>query len=142
MKKKKYVFNNLCEIPRLNSEKYPDKISHKFRKGKDKTIKTYKEYYRDIQVISAGLTSFGVESGSTISLFCDNRYEWSVLDYAMQGLSVISVPRGTDSSAFELTFIYKHSDSNFLIVENWNLLEKILEHLDKDIYNTIEKIFI
>ena len=142
MKRKSYVFNSLCEIPKVNSEKYADKMSHKFRVGNKKVIKTYKEYYNDIQAIAAGLNGFGTDTGSTVSLFCDNRYEWTVLDYALQGLNIISVPRGTDSSAVELIFIYKHSDSNFLIVENWKLLEKILEHLTKDIYDNMEKIFI
>ncbi len=142
MKKKKYIFSNLCEIPKQNSAMYPNEISHKFRVKGTKIAKTYSQFYHDIGAISAGLTSFGVESGKTVSIFCDNRYEWPVFDYALMGLNVISVPRGTDTSPVELIFIYKHSDSNFMILENAGLLTEILHYSDTELFNDIDKIFL
>lgn len=140
----KFIFNNLCEIPVKNAKLYPDRISHKFRNPKNKTFqqKTYSEYLNDIKIISAGFYSYGIRKNDHVSLFCDNRYEWSVIDMALLSLKAINVPRGTDTLTKELQFIYEHSDSKFLIVENFKTLFNFLESISENILKKVKKIFI
>ncbi len=110
------MLNSLIDIPRAISCKYPDRVSHRFRHENGLKDKTYKEFVKDIEALTMGFFCHNVKFGDHISFFVNNRYEWSLTDFALQSLSAISVPRGSDTTPTEAEFIYTHSDSNFLIL--------------------------
>ena len=66
-----------------------------------------------------------VSRGDHAGFFVNNRYEWSVTDYALQALGAVSVPRGSDTAPKEVQFIYHHSDSSVLILENLDQLTEL-----------------
>lgn len=131
------MINNLLDIPRSTAEKYPDRVSHRFRSGKNIVDITYGEFVKDIERLTLGFYACGLRGGEHISFFVNNRYEWSVTDYALQGLSMVSVPRGSDTTPVEAAFIYRHSDSRYVIFES---VEQIKEH--QSISDIAEKIII
>ncbi len=135
-------FNSLPEIPKRNSEIYPDRICRKYRSGNGFASVTWKEFYSDIQALSAGFASYGLKKGIHAGFFSDNRYEWSVTDYALMSTGAVSVPRGSDTSPIEQAFLFTHSDSEFLIMEKASYLLEFLEELPKKESSKIKKIFL
>ena len=93
---------------------------------------SYEKLFEDVLLLSREFKSKGVKKGSKIMFVCDNRYEWMVTDLAIISLGAISIPRGSDTPTQELEFIIKHSEANFLILEN-----EALHSMHKDI---IEKL--
>ena len=131
------MYNSLVEIPRIIKEKYPDRVSHRFRTDRGFKDVKYKEFTKDIELLSFGFLSQGVKPMDHVAFFVNNRYEWGVTDLALQSIRAISVPRGSDTTAAEADFIYNHSDSSFIILENCKQLQEL-----SDIVAKASKIFI
>lgn len=135
-------YTHLCAIPALNAKDFPERESHKFKKNGESESRTWSRFYQDIQYLSAGFSIHGIGQGTHTAFFCDNRYEWGLTDYALMSRGAVSVPRGSDTTAKELCFIYEHSDSRFLIMENTLLLASFLKEWGDRDQKTIEKILI
>jgi|GEM_PF-1865420 len=111
-------YANLCEIPALNAQKYPNRLSHKFRIGDKLYARNFEGFMQDIRALACAFRAHGVKRGDHVAFFCDNRYYWAVTDYALMACGAVSVPRGSDTSPIEQAFIYTHSDAKFLVIEN------------------------
>ncbi len=135
-------YSNLCEIPARNFSLFPGRISHKYRKNSGFETKTWSDFYHDIEKLSAGFEAFGIRKDTHAAFFADNRYEWTMTDYALMSLGAISVPRGSDTAPKEQKFIYIHSDSRFLIMENSAHLKDFLAEVSPEELKLIEKIFL
>ncbi len=136
------VFNNLVEIPYEAVRHVPSRISHKFRKDGVFHSKTYSEFIQDFEALALGFNSEGISKNDHIAFFCNNRYEWILIDFAIMLNGAISVPRGTDSPPKELEFIFHHSDSKYLIVETHKQLEELFDAFEEEDKEKIKKIFI
>jgi long-chain acyl-CoA synthetase len=104
--------------------------------------KTFLEFHSDIKALAAGFFINGVKKGSHVSFFTDNRYEWAITDYALQLISAISVPRGTDTAPLEQKMLYLHSDSSCLVMENSLALKEFLNAFNPGELPVIDNIFI
>ncbi len=92
---------------------------------------TYREFGEDVKNMSQGLMSLGVNKGDKVSLLADTRYEWVLADFAILtagGATATIYPTLNSSSA---KYIIENSDSEIVIVENLEQLEKILEVKDE-----------
>src|SRR6056297_2757521 len=132
----------IIDIPFETTESFPDRISHKMKSKDQVTTHTYREFSREIKACAAGLHSYGLESGEKAGFFVNNRYEWSVLDFALTAAGAISVPRGSDTSPEEVQFIFQHSDSTFSIIEQYSQLKDLLEHFTKENWDTCRQIIL
>jgi long-chain acyl-CoA synthetase len=135
-------YNNLCEIPLRNSQLFPGRVSHIYRTPNGFETRTWSDFMRDIACLSAGLESFGLSKSAHCAFFADNRYEWTMTDYALLALGAVSVPRGSDTSPKEQKFIFLHSDSNYLIMERSRNLREFIAECAPDELNLIKGIFL
>lgn len=92
---------------------------------------TFAELYDQVREFAAGLQKLGVKRGDRIGLMSDNRQEWFVSDLAIQALGAADVPRGTDSTADEITYILEFSQCSLTVLENKRQLEKVVANLAK-----------
>jgi len=99
-------------------EKHKDNTAFIFRLDNKQFEVSYEKLFEDVLLLSRVFKTKGVKKGSKIMFVCDNRYEWMVTDLAIVSLGAISIPRGSDTPTQELEFIMKHSEANFLILEN------------------------
>ncbi len=60
----------------------------------------------------------------------------------MIALGAVSVPRGSDSTPSEINFIYRHSDSSYLIFENNEQIRSLLDVFTKEDWDSCRQIFI
>lgn len=120
------MFSTILEIPFLMAEKYPDRVSHRSREEGQFVDVLYKDFVKDIRYLSEGFSSWGMKKGDHVSFFVNNRYEWILSDFAFMNLSAVSVPRGSDTAPLEAAFIFNHSDSSWLVVENLDQLKELM----------------
>ena len=137
-----FNFKSLVEIPFKSADDFPDRISHKVRIGKSFIEKTYRELAEDIKAVAAAFDNIGIKAKDHVSFFVCNRYEWIVNDFALMLISAVSVPRGSDTTVKEQQFLYQHSDSNYLILENPEQLKELLGTFSDEDINRCKKIII
>lgn len=87
---------------------------------------SYQEMYDQIKALGTRLHSLGITRGSHVGIISDNRMEWIITDQAILGLGAIDVPRGSDSTAEEISYILAHADCAFTFAEDRAQAEKIL----------------
>ncbi|MDX9801967.1 MAG: AMP-binding protein [Spirochaetia bacterium] len=111
------------------SHKYPDSpaLYSKNSSGEFQITK-HSDFYQEIEAAGAGFMQAGVKRGDHIGIISDNRREWIISDFALMGIGAADVPRGSDSTALEISFILKHADCRIVIAENQDQALKILEY--------------
>lgn len=95
------------------------------------TPTTYREFYRSVQELAAGLLSLGVTRGDPVGLISDNRKEWLIADIAVLSIGAADVPRGRDAMPYELEYILGFSGCKISFAENADQLQKILSLKEK-----------
>ncbi|RKY48183.1 MAG: long-chain fatty acid--CoA ligase [Candidatus Neomarinimicrobiota bacterium] len=83
--------------------------------------------YDQLGNIIVRMTSFlkekGVKTGDKIALLSGNRFEWPVIDLAIQSIGAVLVPLYTSLSSEHAKSLLRHSEAKALFVENRDLLE-------------------
>ena len=122
-------------VPYLFETKCKEHPEYVFLMEKDKTGKfhdfTYAEVRSLVHSFAAALRKFGVGKGSLVGLLSDNRSAWIVSDLAIMSLGAADVPRGRDSTAGEVAFIYSTTEAEVVICENKEQLLKVLSVRDQ-----------
>lgn len=136
------MYHSLLDIPFQTARDYPDRVSHQFLVGKKTVTRTFREFARLIEVISAGFTALGIKPQDHVGFFMNNRYEWIATDFALMAIGAVSVPRGSDTTPREVQFIYHHSDSVYLILETQAQLTELMPVFTPEDWDRCRKIFI
>jgi long-chain acyl-CoA synthetase len=136
------MLNSILELPFLAAAEFPDRLSHQFRLGRGIESRTFSDFTLSIRELTAGMQELGIRRGDHVGFFVNNRYEWSVSDYALQALGAVSVPRGADTTALEVQFIFHHSDSVFMILESLTQLSDLIRVFTEDDWNQCRKILL
>jgi len=92
------------------------------------------EYIEQTRQLSKGFLALGVKPGDRVGLVCESRYEWHVIDFAIQQIGAVVVaiyPNITDS---EYQFIFNDAEIELCIVSNKNLYNRINE-MTESIYS-------
>lgn len=146
------MLKTLPELFKSTAEKYATNPSFLTReiiqnteKGKrKKTIAyngpTWKELYEMGLDLATALSDLGIKKGDHIGLLADNRLEWIIADYAVQLCGAADVPRGTDITDSEISYILNHSESVITFVEHEKMLTKVQQV--KDDLETVKTIIV
>lgn len=134
--------STLLAVPFETAKRYPERLSHKWRVKEKVEVRTYAQFARSIRILAAGLAASGVKRGDHVGFFVNNRYEWIGTDFALMALGAVSIPRGSDTTAKEVAFIFRHSDSKFLIVENARQLAELEGSFDASDWERCQGIFV
>jgi long-chain acyl-CoA synthetase len=88
---------------------------------------TWADYLRHVREFSLGLVSLGLKAGDKVAIVGDNRPEWVFAELA--ALAALAVPLGIyqDSTATEVGYVIDHSDAVFVVAEDQEQVDKILE---------------
>ena len=92
---------------------------------------TWADYLRHVREFSLGLVSLGLQRGDKVAIVGDNRPEWVFAELA--ALCAGAVPLGIyqDSTATEVGYVIDHSDAVFVVAEDQEQVDKILELKEK-----------
>ena len=121
----------LPQFLKQHAELTPDKIAIRLRDYGIWQSLTWKQYYEHVKYFSLGLVALGLIPEETIAIIGDNRPEWVMAELAAQSAGAKSIGLYQDSVVEEMIYIFNHADVSFIIVEDQEQVDKILEMWDE-----------
>jgi len=91
---------------------------------------TWQQYYDHVCALCLGLMQVGLQRSDTVAIICGNRPEWLYLELAAQSAGAIPVGLFVDSTPNQVNFILAHAEVRFVIVEDQEQVDKVLEVRD------------
>lgn len=117
--------NRLFDLPYYQAEKYPqDGMFVTKTDGVWKKLST-NEFIALAENTAKGLLSMGVKEGDKIGLVSSNRYEWNVMDIAIQMTGAICVPLYPNISEKDYIYIFNDAQLMYAVVGTEELYHKI-----------------
>jgi len=86
----------------------------------------WREQGRVVELVAAGLLSFGVKAGDKLSILSHSRPQWSWADLAILSCGAVTVPIYPTLGVPEVEYLVRHSDSVGIFVESDRQLLKLL----------------
>lgn len=107
-------------------QKSPDRYAIGWIENKEVKNLTFQEYKSTIEILVSSFHKIGVNVGDKVSILAHTCKEWHLLDMATMLSRCTLVPIYPTYLAHEVEFIFNHSDSTVLIVENDKQMEKVI----------------
>ena len=101
---------------------------------------TWQDYIDHVRYFCLGLVSLGLEKDDKIAIVGDNRPEWVFAELAAQSAGAIPLGIYQDSTTKEVGYVIDHSDAKFVVAEDQEQVDKILE-LKESIPKVIKVIY-
>lgn len=92
---------------------------------------TWAGYLDHVKHFCLGLVSLGLRPEETVAIIGDNRPEWVYAELAAQAAGSKSVGIYQDSTAEELFYLADYADATFIVVEDQEQVDKVLEVIDR-----------
>ncbi len=93
-------------------------------------IITWDEVADDVNSLAAYLVTHGIEAGDRVAILSENRYEWAVVDLAVQLAGAVNVSLYTTSPVKQCEYILQNSEAKLFFVSTGIQLKKALEIFD------------
>ena len=122
------MYKTLPQMIYKKSQDFPE-LNIQFSKNAEGTFlpTTYKDFVNTMLDFSAGLLSIGEKEYSNIGLICDNRKEWLVCSMGIMATKSRDIPRGSEATVKDLSYILSFAECKTVITENKILFNRILE---------------
>ncbi|MFZ5818005.1 MAG: AMP-binding protein [Bacillota bacterium] len=88
---------------------------------------TWQGYLDHVRDFCLGLVAMGFDRGDKVAIVGDNRPEWVIAELAAQSAGGTSVGIYQDSLAKEMAYVIDHADAKFVVVEDQEQVDKLLE---------------
>ena len=92
---------------------------------------TWSEVAKEVRALACGLAALGFERGDRLAIVGDNRPHLYWAMPAAQAVGGVPVPVYQDSVAEEMQYVLEHAECRFVLVENQEQVDKILEIKDR-----------
>ncbi|MFA5807537.1 MAG: AMP-binding protein, partial [bacterium] len=80
-----------------------------------------------VKYFSLGMVSLGLQAGDKVAIIGDNRPEWVWGEVAAQAAGAVPLGLYQDSTLKEVSYIIDHSDASFVLAEDQEQVDKILD---------------
>ena len=118
-------------LPKILLEKYKEYGERKIAMArKDYGIwieYTWKDYYENVKYFSLGMMELNFKKGDKLSILGENNPEWYWAALGAQSASGTAVGIFPDSVPSEIAYILNDSDSTFIVAEDQEQVDKILD---------------
>ncbi len=91
---------------------------------------TWDQVFEDAHSLAAYMIKHGIEAGDRVAILSENRYEWAVVDLAMQLIGAINVSLYTSLPPKQCEYILKNSEAEMFFVSTGIQLKKAHEVFD------------
>ena len=88
---------------------------------------SWKEYHEHVRYFSLGMVALGLSPGDKVAIIGDNRPEWVWSEVAAQAACAVPLGLYQDSSLKEVAYVIDHSDATFVVAEDQEQVDKILD---------------
>lgn len=122
------MYKTLPQMIYKKSQDFPE-LNIQFSKNAEGTFLpiTYKDFVKTMLDFSAGLLAIGEKEYSNIGLICDNRKEWLVCSMGIMATKSRDIPRGSEATIKDLSYILSFAECKTVVTENKILFNRILE---------------
>lgn len=122
------MYKTLPQMIYKKSKDFPE-LNIQFSKNAEGTFSpiTYKDFVKTMLDFSAGLLAIGEKEYSNIGLICDNRKEWLVCSMGIMATKSRDIPRGSEATIKDLSYILSFAECKTVVTENKILFNRILE---------------
>ena len=125
-------YDTFPKLLQRNAERFGDrKIAMREKEFGIWQAFTWKEYHEHVKYFSLGLMALGLARGDKVAIIGDNRPEWVWAEVAAQAAGAVPLGLYQDSSLKEVSYVVDHSDSTFVVAEDQEQVDKILEMKDQ-----------
>ena len=128
------AFETLTELFLNLSKKYKgtDKTAFARKPKTDQPYETitWDQVYDDAHSLAAYMVKHGIEAGDRVAILSENRYEWAVVDLALQLIGAINVSLYTSLPSSQCEYILKNSEAEMFFVSTGIQLKKAREVFD------------
>lgn len=121
------TIDRLFDVPRHQLKNYPNPNMFVTKTSGIWVPMSTSEFLNAAMDVSRGLISMGVQAGDRIAVASSNRYEWNILDIAVQQVGAILVPLYPNISASDYRFILNDAGVEICVVSNDELVGKLSE---------------
>jgi long-chain acyl-CoA synthetase len=134
----------LFDIPHYQLANHPNDIMFSSKINGTWQGKSTQEFLDEVHEVSLGLIAKGVASGDRVGIVSGTRYEWNVMDIAIQQVGAIVVPFYPNISESDYRYIFNDAGIKLCVVADAELHEKI-SNIRKDVSSlehlyTMEKV--
>ena len=124
----------LQSLPALlerNATKFADQPAYREKEFGIWQAWTWAQAAKEIEALALGLINLGVQEGDFIAIIGRNRpyLYWSMV--AAQSVGAVPVPVYNDSAAEELAYVLDHCGARYVIAEDQEQVDKVLEIQDQ-----------
>lgn len=99
---------------------------------------TWDEVSSDVYALAAYLVEHNIEPGDRVGLLSENRYEWAIVDLALQLIGAVNVSIYATLPADQCAYILKNAEAKLFFVSTGIQLKKARQLFDKS--STLKKI--
>jgi len=125
------AFETLTDLYQNLTKKYEnsDKTAFAFKPNPDAKYKsvTWDTVKEDVTALASYLIDFGIEKDDRVAILSENRYEWAVVDMAIQMVGAINVSLYTTLPPKQCEFILQDSEAKLFFVSTGIQLKKAIE---------------
>jgi long-chain acyl-CoA synthetase len=116
----------LGRLLKLRVQKSPDRNAIGWIENNEVKSLTFKDYKTTIETLASAFLKIGVNVGDKVAILSQTCKEWHFLDMTTMCSRAALVPIYPSYLGAEIDYIFKHSESSILIVENDKQMEKIV----------------
>lgn len=122
------MYKTLPQMIYKKSQDFPE-LNIQFSKNAEGTFLpvTYKDFVNTMLDFSSGLLAIGEKEYSNVGLICDNRKEWLVCSMGIMATKSRDIPRGSEATIKDLSYILSFAECKTVVTENKILFNRILE---------------
>lgn len=115
----------LFDVPHYQLKTYPNEKMFVTKSNGTWNPVSTSSFLDEVMKVSRGLISHGVEPGDRVGIISGTRYEWNVLDIAIQQTGAIVVPFYPNISEKDYQYILNDAGIKLCVVGGEELFEKI-----------------
>lgn len=119
----------LGRLLKLRVQKSSDRNAIGWIENNEVKSLTFKDYKNTIETLAAAFQKIGINVGDKVGILSQTCKEWHLIDMATMCSRSTLVPIYPSYLGQEVDYIFKHSESSVLVVENEKQMEKILPFL-------------
>ncbi len=121
------MLNRLFDVPYHQLKNFPQENMFNTKvNGEWQALSTMDFLDRSMR-LSKALIHMGISSGDRVAVASTNRYEWNVLDIAVQQAGAVLVPLYPTISAKDYAYILNDCSAAYMFVGNQEIADKITE---------------
>jgi long-chain acyl-CoA synthetase len=88
---------------------------------------TWEEYLGHVRRFCLGMVALGLRAGDKVAILSENRREWLYAELAAMSASAVGVGVYPTSPANEVQYVVSHSQATFVVAEDQEQVDKLLE---------------